>query len=80
MKTNKYIKILLDNGLNVKTISKLNESQIKVLADDSALHITVNKFYRPNGKEIHKVGIKTDMDIKDEREQLKVAIKYLRGN
>ena len=33
MKTNKYIKILLDNGLNVKTISKLNESQIKVLAE-----------------------------------------------
>jgi len=33
MKTNKYIKILLDNGLNVKTISKLNESQMKVLAE-----------------------------------------------
>ena len=33
MKTNKYVKILLDNGLNVKTISKLNESQMKVLAE-----------------------------------------------
>lgn len=33
MKTNKYIKILLDNGLGVKTISKLNESQIKVLVE-----------------------------------------------
>jgi hypothetical protein len=33
MKTNKYVKILLDNGLNVKTISKLTESQIKVLAE-----------------------------------------------
>ena len=33
MKTNKYIKILLDNGLNVKTISKLNESQMRVLAE-----------------------------------------------
>lgn len=33
MKTNKYVKILLDNGLNIKTISKLNESQIKVLAE-----------------------------------------------
>jgi hypothetical protein len=33
MKTNKYLKILLDNGLNVKTISKLTESQIKVLSE-----------------------------------------------
>ena len=33
MKTNKYIKTLLDNGLGVKTISKLNESQMKVLAE-----------------------------------------------
>ena len=33
MKTNKYVKILLDNGLGVKTISKLNESQMKVLAE-----------------------------------------------
>jgi hypothetical protein len=33
MKTNKYVKILLDNGLNVKTISKLTESQMKVLAE-----------------------------------------------
>jgi hypothetical protein len=33
MKTNKYVKILLDSGLNVKTISKLTESQIKVLAE-----------------------------------------------
>ena len=33
MKTNKYVKILLDNGLNIKTIAKLNESQIKVLSE-----------------------------------------------
>lgn len=33
MKTNKYVKILLDNGLGVKTISKLNESQMKVLVE-----------------------------------------------
>lgn len=33
MKTNKYIKILLDNGLSVKTIAKLNESQMKVLVE-----------------------------------------------
>jgi hypothetical protein len=33
MKTNKYVKILLDNGLGVKTISKLNESQMKVLSE-----------------------------------------------
>ena len=33
MKTNKYVKILLDNGLNVKTISKLNESQMRVLVE-----------------------------------------------
>ena len=33
MKTNKYVKILLDNGLGVKTISKLNESQMRVLVE-----------------------------------------------
>lgn len=33
MKTNKYVKILLDNGLSVKTIAKLNESQMKVLVE-----------------------------------------------
>jgi len=33
MKTNKYVKILLDNGLSIKTIAKLNESQIKVLSE-----------------------------------------------
>tara|TARA_R110000868_G_scaffold84_5_gene874 strand:- start:9420 stop:10430 length:1011 start_codon:yes stop_codon:yes gene_type:complete len=33
MKTNKYIKILLDNGLGIKTISNLKESQIRVLAE-----------------------------------------------
>lgn len=33
MNNNKHIKILLDNGLNIKTISKLNESQIRVLAE-----------------------------------------------
>jgi carboxyl-terminal processing protease len=75
---------LLDNkkaiSIGNRTFGKGLVQQIKVLADDSALHITVNKFYRPNGKEIHKVGIKPDMDIKDEREQLKAAIKYLRGN
>lgn len=33
MKTNKYVKILLDNGLGIKTISNLKESQIRVLAE-----------------------------------------------
>ncbi len=75
---------LLDNkkaiSIGNRTFGKGLVQQIKVLADDSALHITVNKFYRPNGKEIHKVGIKPNLDIDDEREQLIAAVKYLRSN
>jgi hypothetical protein len=33
MKTNQYINILLENGIHFSTISKMNKSQIKVLAE-----------------------------------------------
>jgi hypothetical protein len=76
MKTNKYIKILLDNGLNVKTISRLNESQIKVLADkfnkleikEATKQVVTNMVFDPNNatdqKDLASKGIHIDPGTK----------------
>ncbi len=38
------------------------------LADGSAVKLTVEKYYTPNGSDIHKKGIAPDIEVKDERE------------
>jgi len=74
MKTNKYVKILLDNGLNVKTISKLNESQMKVLSEkfnklnEEVKQTVTNVTYDPNNatdqKNLATKGIHVDPTTK----------------
>ena len=74
MKTNKYVKILLDNGLGVKTISKLNESQMKVLSEkfnklnEEVKQTVTNVTYDPNNatdqKNLAAKGIHVDPTTK----------------
>lgn len=63
MKTNKYIKILLDNGLNVKTISKLNESQVKVLAEKFEAKEAVQTTQQTGYKTVITPGSQANLNV-----------------
>jgi len=63
MKTNKYIKILLDNGLNVKTISKLNESQVKVLAEKFEAKEAVQTTQQTGYKTVIAPGSQANLNV-----------------
>jgi len=75
MNNNKHIKILLDNGLNIKTISKLNESQIKVLAEkfhkleskEQVTEVPSKKTYKigPKGGKIGDLSVSQDPSTKE---------------
>jgi hypothetical protein len=56
MKTNKYIKILLDNGLEIKTISNLKESQIRVLAEKFEKEESKEQVTEVPNKKTYKIG------------------------
>lgn len=49
-----------------KTFGKGTVQQPEELPDGSGLHITVAKWLLPNGKNIHKVGIDPDVEVKFE--------------
>lgn len=49
-----------------KTFGKGTVQQPEELADGSGLHITVAKWLLPNGKNIHKIGIDPDVEVKFE--------------
>jgi len=63
MKTNKYVKILLDNGLNVKTISKLNESQVKVLAEKFEAKEAVQTTQQTGYKTVITPGSQANLNV-----------------
>jgi len=75
MNNNKHIKILLDNGLKIKTISKLNESQIKVLAEkfhkletkEQVIEVPNKKTYKigPKGGKIGDLSVSQDPSTKE---------------
>lgn len=48
------------------------------LSDGSYLKLTVYKFYSPNGKEINKIGIKPDIEVKDEGESAQDSLAVAR--
>lgn len=51
-----------------KTYGKGVAQSMFELSDGSYLKLTVYKFYSPKGKEINKIGIKPDIEVKDEGE------------
>ena len=53
--------------------------KIHSLSDGSLLHITVNKFFTPNGKEINRVGIRPNIISTEPNDQLSKAIQILEG-
>ena len=42
--------------------------RIMKLSDDSAVKLTVSKYYTPNGNDIHKIGIAPDVEVPFEPE------------
>jgi len=75
MNNNKHIKILLDNGLNIKTISKLTESQIRVLTEkfhkletkEQVIEVPNKKTYKigPKGGKIGDLSVSQDPSTKE---------------
>ncbi len=70
-----------------QSFGKGSVQEVDPLPDGSSLRMTIAKWYTPNGKNIDKVGIKPDMEVKltqedadkDKDPQLDAAIKYLQN-
>lgn len=81
---------LHDNGvarlIGVKSYGKGSVQQVEDFSDGSELKVTIARWYRPNGENIDKKGIKpdqtvklSDQDIKNKNDiQLKAAEAYLK--
>jgi carboxyl-terminal processing protease len=73
---------LKDNSRGVvigtRTYGKGLVQEINRLPGGAAIHITVSKYYTPNGSDINKVGVAPDIQIKDKDEQVKMAVDYLK--
>ncbi len=73
---------LKDNSRGVvigtRTYGKGLVQEINRLPGGAAIHITVSKYYTPNGSDINKVGVAPDIQIKDKEEQVKMALDYLK--
>lgn len=54
-----------------KTFGKGVVQQILETGDGTALKVTISKYYTPNGENIHKTGIKPDVEVKYPEELLK---------
>ena len=72
--------------MGTTTFGKGIVQQLFSLSDGSAVKLTVSHYYTPNGNDIHKVGIKPDVEVKFDSEaylkdgsdnQLDAAIEYL---
>ena len=72
--------------LGEQSFGKGSVQEVDKLPDGSSLRITIAKWYTPLGKNIDKVGIKPDMEVKltdadteaDKDPQLDAALKYLK--
>lgn len=56
------------------TFGKGLVQQLYPLSDDTGFKLTTAQYFTPSGEYIHKKGIKPDIEIKDEEEQLKKAL------
>ena len=73
--------------LGEQSFGKGSVQEVDKLPDGSSLRITIAKWYTPLGKNIDKVGIKPDMEVKltdadteaDKDPQLDAAMTYLKG-
>ncbi len=54
-----------------KTFGQGTVQSILSLTDGSGMAVTIGKFYTPNGKEIDRVGIKPDVEVKLSQAQIK---------
>lgn len=73
--------------IGTKTFGKGVVQQIISLPDQSAVKVTVSKYFTPNGENIHKVGIEPDIEVKFDADayladktdnQLDYAIEYIK--
>ncbi|MDJ0625674.1 MAG: S41 family peptidase [Candidatus Caenarcaniphilales bacterium] len=73
---------LKDNNIAVlvgtKSFGKGLVQQIKALSNGSALHITVSQLQTSKGRVINKTGITPDIFVRNDSEQLRAAIGYLK--
>lgn len=52
-------------------VQSILDSKIEGFGDGTALKVTVSKYYTPNGENIHKIGIKPDIEVTYPEELLK---------
>lgn len=74
---------LKDNGratiIGTKTYGKGLVQEINRLPGGAAIHITVSKYYTPNGNDINKIGVIPDIEVNRKEEALKVASQFLQN-
>lgn len=54
-------------------VQSILDRKIEGFGDGTALKVTVSKYYTPNGENIHKIGIKPDIEVTYPEELLKQA-------
>jgi carboxyl-terminal processing protease len=74
---------LKDNGratiIGTRTYGKGLVQEINRLPGGAAIHITVSKYFTPNGTDINKIGVVPDIEIGRKEEALKVAMQFLQN-
>jgi carboxyl-terminal processing protease len=72
---------LKDNGraviVGTRTYGKGLVQEINRLPGGAGMHVTVARYYTPNGSDINKVGINPDIEIADRDKQLAAAVDTL---
>lgn len=73
---------LKDNGravlVGTRTYGKGLVQEINRLPGGAGMHITVARYFTPNGRDINKVGITPDIDVPDHDKQLSAAVDVLK--
>ncbi len=59
--------------IGTKTYGKGIVQTIRQLNDGDGVKITISKYFTPKGRDIHKVGIEPDIEVKDTDQQLEKA-------
>lgn len=72
---------LKDNGraviVGTRTYGKGLVQEINRLPNGAGMHITVARYYTPNGSDINKIGIAPDIEVTDRNKQLQMATSTL---
>lgn len=64
--------------VGTRTYGKGLVQEINRLPGGAAVHITVSRYLTPNGSDINKIGIKPDIEVSREDEQMEVAMEYMK--